>query len=142
MGTLGWKHAAWSLATLLAIVVLACAAVFASWFIAAGASGGYDATLRFIRHGSTTIDDFKHYPARHLRASKSPWRFAEGANDGRVPEIVELGANGRASLEDVLAASGIDFLCRIYLCLCACNDAQDCLRSNTYSQVLQSRRLQ
>jgi CubicO group peptidase (beta-lactamase class C family) len=105
MRILSWKRFAWFSATLLAIIVLACIAVFTRWFMVAGWQGGYDATLRFIRHGTTNIDDYKHYPARRLRASETPFRFAEPANGGSVPELVELGADERRRLEDVLSGS-------------------------------------
>lgn len=99
------KRVTWLLVASMAIFALACAAVFARWFMVAGPSGGYDATLRFIRHGSTTINDFKHYPARHLRASVSPYRFPGLPGGWRVPEVVELKAGEPRRLEDVLSAS-------------------------------------
>jgi len=49
----------------------------------AGAQGGFDATLRLLRHGTTTIDDFRHYPGRSLAPSPAPFRFSERA-EGRV----------------------------------------------------------
>jgi CubicO group peptidase (beta-lactamase class C family) len=105
MRILSWKRAAWLTATLLAVIVLACMAVFTRWFMVAGPQGGYDATLRFIRHGVTKIDDFKHYPARFLTAGQPPYRFAERVNDWRTPEVVDIGADERKGLEDVLSAS-------------------------------------
>ncbi len=99
------KQGTWLLVVPVAIIVLACAAVFSSWFIVAGPSGGYDAVLRFIRHGSTTIDDFKHYPARYLSASLSPYRFPELPGGRRVPEVVEVKTDGPRRLEDVLSSS-------------------------------------
>jgi CubicO group peptidase (beta-lactamase class C family) len=105
MWILSWERVAWFGATILAIMALACIAIFARWFMVAGWQGGYDAMLRFIRHGITSIDDFKHYPARHLRASETPFRFAERANGESVSELVELGADEQRRLEDVLSGS-------------------------------------
>jgi CubicO group peptidase (beta-lactamase class C family) len=99
------KRVTWLTAALLAVIVLACMAVFIRWFMVAGLQGGYDAMLRFIRHGVTRIDDFKHYPARHLMASEPPYRFAERVNGWRMPEGVEIGADERKGLDDILSAS-------------------------------------
>jgi CubicO group peptidase (beta-lactamase class C family) len=105
MRILSWKRAAWIVTALLGVIVLAFMAVFARWFMVAGPQGGFDAVQRFIRHGSTTIDDFKHYPARHLTASESPFRFAERAEGRSVPEVVEIVGTGHRRLDDVLIAS-------------------------------------
>ncbi len=99
------KRATWLLVVPVAIIVLACTAVFARWFIVAGPSGGYNAVQRFIRYGSTTIDDFKHYPSRHLSASVSPYRFLELPGGWHVPEVVEVKADGPRNLEDLLSTS-------------------------------------
>lgn len=100
-----WRWAAWSLAVLLGIPVLAFTAIFARWLMVAGWQGGADAVLRFVRHGTTTIEDFRHYPARHLAPSRSPFRFAAAAEDRPVPEVVEIAAIGRRNLGEVLSAS-------------------------------------
>jgi CubicO group peptidase (beta-lactamase class C family) len=102
----GWKRATWGIAILLGIVVLASIAVFASWIMVAGARGGFDAVIRFLAHGTTTIDDFEHYPGRTLTRSRSPFHFAEPASGRPVPEVVEIAAIGRRGLDDVLSSSG------------------------------------
>lgn len=40
------------------------AAIFARSFVVAGAREAFDAVRRFVRHGSTAIDDFTLYPDR------------------------------------------------------------------------------
>jgi CubicO group peptidase (beta-lactamase class C family) len=110
MRTLRGKRAGWLAATLLAGIVAACMVVFTRWFIVAGPQGGYDATLRFIRHGVTSIDDFKHYPARHLTASEAPHRFAERVNGWRAPEGVAIGPDERRLEEFLSATRTIAFL--------------------------------
>ena len=102
---LSWKWAAWTIAAILAIIVVAFMAVFARWFMVAGPQGGFDAAPRFIQHGSTTTEDFKHYPARHLKPSGKPFRFAERPDGGLVPEVVGIAAIGQRRLDDVLSAS-------------------------------------
>lgn len=79
-----WRWAAWSVAILVGIVALAFVAVFSQWLRVAGVQAGSDAVLRFVRFGSTTIDDFKRYPSRRLAASPTPYRFAENAGGGRL----------------------------------------------------------
>lgn len=100
-----WKWVAWSVLALGGIVVLASAAVFARWFMVAGARGGFDAAVRLVTHGTTTIDDFRHYPARSLTPSPAPFRFAERTGERLVPDEVEVAAVGRRRLDDVLADS-------------------------------------
>jgi CubicO group peptidase (beta-lactamase class C family) len=102
---LRWQWLAWSAVALLAMVVLALAAVSLRWFMVAGPQGGSDALLRLIRHGTTTIDDFRHYPGRDLPPSGSPFRFAERTDGRFVPDVVEIAARGRQRLEEVLSAS-------------------------------------
>jgi CubicO group peptidase (beta-lactamase class C family) len=102
---LNGKRAAWSIAALLGIVALATMAIFSRWFMVAGPQGGFDAVLRFVQHGSTTIEDFKHYPARRLTPSASPFRFTERADGRLVPEAVEIAAAGQRRLDEVLSTS-------------------------------------
>ena len=105
MRRLKWKWVAWIVAALLGAIVLVFMAIFARWFVVAGPQGGFDAAQRFVRHGTTTIDDFKHYPGRHLTPSERPFRFAERAVSRFVPEIVEIAGTDGRQLDDVLIAS-------------------------------------
>ena len=100
-----WRRTAWIAAAGLAILVLGFVAIFARWFMVAGLHGGFDAVQRFVRHGSTTIDDFTLYPARQLTPSRSPFQFAERADGRSVPEIVEIAATDRRRLADTLSVS-------------------------------------
>jgi len=100
-----WRRAAWILAAGLGILALGFVAIFARWFMVAGPQGGFDAVQRFVRHGSTTIDDFTLYPGRHLTPSRSPFQFAERADGRLVPEIVEIAPTDRRRLVDTLSAS-------------------------------------
>ncbi len=102
---LSWKLILRFVAIVVTVIALSFVIVFARWVSVAGSHGALDAMSRLLRHGTTKIDDFKRYPARHLSASESPYRFAEQANGWRVPEVVELGADRQARLEDVLSAS-------------------------------------
>ena len=100
------RRAAWIAAALVGIVALAILAVFVRWVVVAGPQGAFDAALRLARHGTTTIDDFRHYPARRLTPSATPFRFPERTADRSVPEVVEIAGIGPSRLDDVLAASG------------------------------------
>jgi CubicO group peptidase (beta-lactamase class C family) len=100
------RRLAWVAAVLAAILLLAAVAVFGSWFVAAGARGGLDATLRFIRYGPTTIDDHRHYPGRRLTASTTPFRFATPAVARMVPAVVETGPGRPRRLEQLLHGTG------------------------------------
>ncbi|MBX3724762.1 MAG: serine hydrolase [Xanthomonadales bacterium] len=97
----------WSLAVLLVLALLLCLAVLGRWFQVAGVRGGWDATLRLMRHGTTTVDDFRHYPARPLRGA------VDGRHDGRVagadwqPRVLVPGDDaGRRDLAGFLAENG------------------------------------
>lgn len=100
-----WRLAGWIVAAGLGIFVLGFVAIFARWFMVAGLQGGFDAVQRFVRHGSTTIDDFTLYPARHLTPSRSPFQFAEGADARLVPDLVEIAGAERRRLADTLSDS-------------------------------------
>jgi CubicO group peptidase (beta-lactamase class C family) len=104
--TTPWRRAASIVAVLIGVVALAFLAVFARWFAVAGVQGGFDAARRFVRHGTTTIDDFRHYPARRLTPSETPFGFMELAEGRRVPEVVEVAALGPTRIDDVLTDSG------------------------------------
>jgi CubicO group peptidase (beta-lactamase class C family) len=101
----GWRLAAWGMAIILGVVVLAFLAMFTSWFVVAGSRGGFDAVVRFVAHGTTTIDDFRHYPGRLLTRSRSPFHFAESPHGERVSAVVEIAPADHRRLDDVLAAS-------------------------------------
>jgi len=102
----GGRRAARIVAVLLGVVALAVLSVFARWFAVAGVQGGFDATIRFLRHGTTTIDDFRHAPGRPLTANPSPFRFEERADGAGAPEVVDVAAIGAIRLDDLLAESG------------------------------------
>lgn len=96
---------AWIASAALGLVALAFLAVLARWLMVAGVPGGLDAAVRLLRHGTTTIDDFRYYPARRLVPSDAPLRFTERSDGRGVPEIVEVTALGALRLDDVLDAS-------------------------------------
>lgn len=75
--------------------------ILAVWIAVAGPV----TVLRIIRYGDTNIDDFSHYPGRVLRASDSPFRFAQSdeAFDGPAAILLEYGSEG--DLEQILEAN-------------------------------------
>jgi len=96
-----------SLVLLVALALLLCLAVFGRWFQVAGVRGGWDASLRLLRHGTTTVDDFRHYPGRPLRGA------GDGRHAGRVagtdwqPRVAVPGDDaGHRDLAGFLADSG------------------------------------
>lgn len=105
MGLRRGRWAVWIVAALLAMLVVAFLAVVARWLMVAGVEGGFHAVLRLVRHGTTTIDDFEHYPGRRLTASGSPFRFEERAAGRLVPDVVAIVATAPRRLEDVLSSS-------------------------------------
>ena len=86
-----------------AIVALAALflLVIAVWVIVAGPVTVY----RVIRHGDTTIDDFRHYPGRRLHEAQSPAPFTETAGSGRLPDKIQLAAGEQKALDVMLAES-------------------------------------
>lgn len=104
-GLFSWKRAAWGIAILVGIVVVAFTTVFARWLVVSGLHAGGDAVLRFVQHGTTTIDDFKYYPARHLTPGGSAFRFKERTDEPLVPAMVHITGIGDRRLADVLSAS-------------------------------------
>ena len=100
------RRAAWIATALLGLLALATLAIFVRWLVVAGPQGGFDAALRLARYGTTTIDDFRHYPARRLTPSAAPFRFAERTEGRAVPEVVEIAGIGPSRLDDALDSSG------------------------------------
>jgi len=49
---------------------------------------GWDVVYRNLRYGTTRIDDFTHYPGRHLVASDTPFRFEEAETQAGVPKDI------------------------------------------------------
>lgn len=85
----------------LIVALLAVAFILVAWVFVAGPV----VVLRVIRFGDTQIDDFKHYPARHLRANPAPFRFTDGDDMERVANSI-ISNNGRTvALEELLAAN-------------------------------------
>lgn len=60
-------------------------------------------TYRMLRYGDTTIEDYKHSATRLLKASSSPFRFAEGPPVD--PGVVDAGGLGSVDLESFLEGS-------------------------------------
>jgi CubicO group peptidase (beta-lactamase class C family) len=61
--------------------------------------------FRIIRYGDTDIDDFSHYPGRVLRASDSPFRFAQSDEALDVPTAALLDYGNEGDLEQILEAN-------------------------------------
>ena len=99
------RRAAKIAAALVGILALAVLVVFVRWIAVAGPQGAFDAAVRLARHGTTTIDDFRYYPARRLTPSATPFRFSERTDDRSVPEVVEIAGIGPSRLDEVLTAS-------------------------------------
>ena len=53
----------------------------------------------------TSIDDFRHYPARQLHASDFPFHFAKSEDRSAVPETVTIDEIGEVRLDDLLETS-------------------------------------
>jgi CubicO group peptidase (beta-lactamase class C family) len=100
------RRAAWIAAAVAGVAALAFLAVVARWFAVAGVEGGFDGVVRLLRHGTTTIDDFRHYPGRRLSPSDAPFRFSERVEGRGLPEVVDVAALGSTRIDDVLDASG------------------------------------
>lgn len=53
-------------------------------------SAGPETVWRIISHESSSIEDYKLFPARTLTASESPFEFEVGMGNGRVPTTITL----------------------------------------------------
>lgn len=100
-----WKTLRWVVAGMLLLVLLTVAAVIVRWMMVAGPKAGLIALKRLVQHGTTTIDDFKLYPARRLHASNTPYHFDQDANGVPPPQEIMLTDGSLQSLEEVLLAS-------------------------------------
>ena len=60
-------------------------------------SAGPKTVWRIISHDSSSIEDYKLFPARPLTAATSPFHFAVGEDESRVPKLVSVAGrtNGR-----------------------------------------------
>jgi CubicO group peptidase (beta-lactamase class C family) len=99
---LTWRVFGWAAAFAFSLILLALAVMTARWVVAAGPHAGLVAMSRLFKHGSTKIDDFKHYPARHLQASSNPYHFMESVDRSRIPQTVTLEDFKQRDIEDLL----------------------------------------
>jgi hypothetical protein len=97
------------------VVALALAAAFVvalavTWMLRGGAHAGAVATLRVLRFGPSSVDDFRHYPSRTLLASAQPRPFVE-AISAAGPPAVPTGSNENTALASLLKTTGtFDFI--------------------------------
>jgi CubicO group peptidase (beta-lactamase class C family) len=68
------------------------------WMIVAGPV----TVLRVLRYGDTKIDDFKHYPAREMSSSPSPFLFPQGMNIGQLQMSVPVPTHTVTDLDQLL----------------------------------------
>lgn len=87
------------------LLVAALLAITLTWAWRGGAQGGLAAMARLLRHGTTTVDDFRHYPGRALAASAVPAPFATAATAAAPPPEAELEPGRRTSLATALKAT-------------------------------------
>ncbi|MCP4420389.1 MAG: serine hydrolase [Chloroflexi bacterium] len=73
------------------LVILLGYAIFLLWWLVAA---GPATVWRIVTSDSSSIEDYKQFPARAVTASDDPFYFNEGADDAFVPEII--GVNGRS----------------------------------------------
>lgn len=74
------------------------------WMWRAGIEGGLTAMARLLRHGTTTVDDFRVYPGRTLAASPAPALFSISAR-AHPPPPIELEPGLRVPLASALDAT-------------------------------------
>ena len=85
------------------VFALIVSSVAATWIWRAGLSDGSIALARLARHGTSSVDDFKHFPARELAPSRTPAPFAERISRAEPP-VVAID-RGRTALSRFLASS-------------------------------------
>lgn len=70
--------------------------------LAAGPAGC--AFLKMVRHGDSSVDDYRIFPARRLHASRSPIPFRERGAPASGPAVLDLTDREREELSRFLAA--------------------------------------
>lgn len=85
-----------------ALALLAVLAVAACWTWRGG-DAGVEAVLRLLRHGPTTVYDFRHYPARELQPGAPPAHFSRRA--AAAPPMVAAADGRSVALADQLAST-------------------------------------
>jgi CubicO group peptidase (beta-lactamase class C family) len=78
----------------------------AIWMIIAGPR----TVIRILRFGDTKIDDFQHYPARQMTASRSPYLFSNETNKDAVPTHVPVSGTSTDLNEFLRESDTIAFL--------------------------------
>jgi hypothetical protein len=68
-------------------------------------SASPDTVFRIIRYNTSGIDDYKIFPSRPLRASQTPFRFIEGSDESRVPQIITFGEERDIPLDELLKSN-------------------------------------
>jgi len=71
---------------------------------------GWDVVYRNLRYGTTRIDDFTHYPARELFASKAPVKFESATTQTGFPTTLPYGEEDWALDEFLESSDTIAFL--------------------------------
>jgi CubicO group peptidase (beta-lactamase class C family) len=99
------RWAGLGIGTLAGAVLLFLIAVSGTWVYRAGLPAGLTAMGRLLKNGPTRIDDFRYYPGRQLRASRSPYHFKNGTAGWRPADLVELGEREFDNLEELLSGS-------------------------------------
>ncbi len=84
-----------------ALAVLALVSLATTWAWRGGPEGGLVGLARLLRHGTTTVDDFRHAPFRPLAASGRPAPFARAPSPA-APPAVETAPGRRVPLAQAL----------------------------------------
>lgn len=75
-----------------------------TWMLRGGAHAGTVATLRVLRFGPSSVDDFRHFPSRRLLASAAPRPFVDAAGAAEPP-MVPGGRNENVALASLLSTT-------------------------------------
>lgn len=93
-----------ALAGALALGAAFVVAVAVTWMLRGGAQAGAVATLRALRFGPSSVDDFRHIPSRRLLASAAPRPFVDAVGAAEPP-MVPGGRNENVALASLLTTT-------------------------------------
>lgn len=97
----------------LALAMTFVVAVWVRWSVLTGAVPATVALARLFRHGPTTVDDFRLYPARHLSRSDAPRPFRDRRGTLRSDATIDPDGSGPLPWRDF--ASGPDTLAMLVI---------------------------
>ncbi len=81
------------------LTLLLGAFLFMLWWLWAA---GPKTVWKIITYDTSGIEDYKQFPSRTLTASKTPFQFAVGGDELRVPDIISVDGIENQRLEDFL----------------------------------------